>query len=128
LFGILLPKFKEIFPGFLANAVRKGAACIGKLITIKTLDRLACSHAPAAVGHRGSEETSVDGRVAGCACLVSYELRAASAACNRKRQYRLKKLPGQCKNQRAEYIIAAESSLGHWMSSHSMSKVTVFAA
>jgi hypothetical protein len=84
LLSVLLSKHEEIFPGFLANAVRKGAACIGKLSTIETLDRLACSHAPAPVSHRGPEETSVDGRVAGCACLVSYELRAASAACNRK--------------------------------------------
>jgi hypothetical protein len=99
LLGPLLPKLKKMAPGFLANAVRKRAARIAKLVTIKTLVRLARSHAPAPVSHRGSEETAVDGRVAWCACLISYKLRAGSAGRNRKQQC-------QSKNQRAEYIIA----------------------
>jgi hypothetical protein len=99
LLGALLPKLKKIAPGFLANAVRKGVARIAKLSTIKTLDPLARSHAPAPVSHRGSKETTVDGGVAWCACLASYKPRAGSAGRNRKQQC-------QWKNQRAEYITA----------------------
>ena len=97
--GALLPKIKKIASSFVANAIRKDAARIPKLRTIKKLPLFARAHTPASVGHWGSQEISVDGRVAWLACLVAYKLRPGGAGHNRKQQYELK-------NQRAEYIIA----------------------
>lgn len=97
--GARLSKLKEIPSGFLANPVRKRAACILKLSAIKMLARLARSRASAPVRHRGREKTTVNGGVAGCARLVSHKLRAHSAGGNRKQKC-------QWKNQRVEYIIA----------------------
>jgi hypothetical protein len=103
----LLPKLKKIAPGFLADAVRKSTGRIAKFSAINKLARLARSHAPARVSHRGSEEITVDGRVAWRTRLVSYKLGASGAGRNRKQPCRLKNQRGRLKNQRAEYITAA---------------------